>query len=100
MKHVLIIEDNESLAAGLKCNLEYEGYSACVAGDGAAGLTSLQSSKPDLVVLDLMLPDTDGFRVLREIRESGNQLPVMVLTALGEEADKVRGFRCGADDYV
>jgi len=99
-KSVLIIEDNEALAAGLKSNLEYEGYRASVAPDGATGLELVRTTAPDLVVLDLMLPDTDGFKVLRDLRAGGNRTPVLVLTALSEESDKVRGFRFGADDYV
>ena len=99
-KSVLIIEDNESLASGLKSNLEYEGYEARVAPDGARGVRLARQQPPDLIVLDLMLPDTDGFRVLRQIRDSGNRTPILVLTALAEEVDKVRGFRFGADDYV
>src|SRR5262245_31380431 len=100
IRRVLIIEDNESLASGLKSNLEYEGYEAQVAGDGARGLALVRETAPDLIVLDLMLPDTDGYHVLRQIRDGGSRAPVMVLTALAEEADKVRGFRFGADDYV
>lgn len=99
-KSVLIIEDNEALAAGLKSNLEYEGYRAAIAADGLSGLELIRKTGPDLIVLDLMLPDTDGFKVLRELRSGGNRTPVLVLTALSEEADKVRGFRFGADDYV
>ena len=71
-----------------------------VAHDAATGLRLARERHPNVVVLDLMLPDKDGYRVLRELRESGNTTPVLVLTALGEEADKVRGFRFGADDYV
>jgi DNA-binding response OmpR family regulator len=104
MKHVLIIEDNEGLATGLRNNLEYEGYATAVAGTAAAGLEMARAlggrHALDLIILDLMLPDTNGYRVLRELRDAGDDTPVLVLTALGEEADKVRGFRAGADDYV
>jgi len=105
MKHVLIIEDNEGLALGLRNNLEYEGYATRVAATAAAGLAIARESRAgerglDLIILDLMLPDTNGYRVLRELRDAGDDTPVLVLTALGEEADKVRGFRAGADDYV
>jgi DNA-binding response OmpR family regulator len=104
MKHVLIIEDNEGLATGLRNNLEYEGYATAVAGTAAAGLEMARTlggrHALDLIILDLMLPDTNGYRVLRELRDAGDDTPVLVLTALGEEADKVRGFRAGADDYV
>lgn len=97
---VLVIEDNALLAAGLKSNLEYEGYETQIATTGRDGLRMARERTASLIVLDLMLPDMDGFRVLRELRERGVETPVLVLTALGEEADKVRGFRFGADDYV
>jgi len=100
MPTVLLIEDNEKLARGLQSNLEFEGYAVLAAGDGAAGLAIARDKRPDIIVLDLMLPDTDGYRVLRTLRDDGDMTPVLVLTALGEEADKVRGFRFGADDYV
>ena len=100
VKRVLIIEDNEGLARGLRSNLQYEGYATQVAGTAAAGLEIARAGALDLVILDLMLPDADGYRVLRALREGGDETPVLVLTALGEEADKVRGFRLGADDYV
>lgn len=100
MTAILLVEDNETLAAGLRSNLEYEGYDVIVAHDAATGLDAARSRRPDLIVLDLMLPDMDGYRALRALRESGDATPVLILTALGEEADKVRGFRFGADDYV
>ena len=100
MPVILLIEDNEKLARGLQSNLEFEGYEVVAASDGATGLELARERKPDIIVLDLMLPDTDGYRVLRTLRDDGNTTPVLVLTALGEEADKVRGFRFGADDYV
>jgi two-component system alkaline phosphatase synthesis response regulator PhoP len=100
MATVLLIEDNEKLARGLRGNLEFEGYEVLSASDGGAGLALARERRPDIIVLDLMLPDTDGYRVLRTLRDEGNTTPVLVLTALGEEADKVRGFRFGADDYV
>jgi two-component system, OmpR family, alkaline phosphatase synthesis response regulator PhoP len=97
---ILVIEDNEDLAFGLRNNLEIEGYAVELIGDGAIGLARARELRPDLVVLDLMLPGLDGYRVLRQLREEGLQMPVLILTARGEEADKVRGFRLGADDYV
>ncbi len=100
MPTVLLIEDNEKLARGLQSNLEFEGYTVLGANDGASGLALARQKRPDIIVLDLMLPDTDGYRVLRTLRDDGDTTPVLVLTALGEEADKVRGFRFGADDYV
>ena len=100
MTHILVIEDNPDLAFGLRNNLEIEGYDVTVAGDGPTGLARALESNPDLLVLDLMLPGMDGFRVLRALREQGRQVPVLMLTARGEEADKVRGLSLGADDYV
>src|SRR6266568_1048857 len=99
-KRILVIEDNPDLAYGLRNNLEIEGYEVEVAKDGARGLTRAKTAKPDLILLDLMLPGMDGFRVLRALREEGHGMPVLILTARGEEADKVRGLRLGADDYV
>ncbi|HXO86067.1 MAG TPA: response regulator, partial [Gemmatimonadales bacterium] len=99
-KRILVIEDNPDLAYGLRNNLEIEGYEVEVAKDGTKGLNRAKTAKPDLVVLDLMLPGMDGFRVLRALREEGHGMPVLILTARGEEADKVRGLRLGADDYV
>ena len=100
MKRILIIEDNADLAFGLRNSLEIASYEVVVANDGPTGLREARTVSPDLVILDLMLPGMDGYRVLRAIRESGSQVPVLILTARGEEADKVTGFRLGADDYV
>jgi two-component system alkaline phosphatase synthesis response regulator PhoP len=100
LAQILLIEDNEDLAFGLRNNLEIEGYGVEIVGDGAVGLTRARELPPDLVVLDLLLPGLDGYRVLREMREEGLGMPVLILTARGEEADKVRGFRLGAADYV
>ena len=100
MKKVLVVEDNDNLAYGLENNLEIEGYRVRIASDGRQGLAEALGWRPDLVVLDLMLPDMDGYRVLRSLREGGSETPVLILSARGEEIDKVRGFRFGADDYV
>ncbi|HKR64405.1 MAG TPA: response regulator transcription factor [Thermoanaerobaculia bacterium] len=100
MKRVLVVEDNRDLAYGLRNNLEIEGYEVDVAADGAAGLERATSTRPDLIVLDLMLPGMDGFRVLRALRERALTMPVLVLTARGEESDKVRCLKLGADDYL
>jgi two-component system, OmpR family, alkaline phosphatase synthesis response regulator PhoP len=97
---ILIVEDNADLAFGLQNNLEIEGYDVEVARDGPAGLTRARTRRPDLVILDLMLPGLDGYRVLKALRDEGHDMPVLILTAHGQEADKVRGFRLGADDYV
>ena len=100
MTRILVVEDNAALADGLRNNLEIDGYAVDIAHDGAAGLATFTAHPPDLVVLDLMLPAMDGYRVLHEIRSTGSSVPVLVLTAKGEESDKVRGLRLGADDYV
>jgi len=97
---ILVVEDNEDLAFGLRNNFEIEGYEVVTAKDGKAGLATFETTHPDLVILDLMLPEMDGFRVLRTLREKGHATPILVLTARGEESDKVRGLRFGADDYV
>ena len=100
MARVLIVEDNRNLAHGLRTNLEFEGHVAEVADDGAMGLALARTRRHDLVLLDLMLPELDGFRLLETIRAEGIETPVLVLTARADEADKVRGLREGADDYV
>lgn len=100
MSRILVVEDNADLAYGLRNNLEIEGYEVDVAEDGATGLERASAGTPDLVILDLMLPEMDGYRVLHELRDDGYDMPVLILTARGEEADKVRGLRLGADDYV
>jgi DNA-binding response OmpR family regulator len=97
---VLIVEDNLDLAAGLEYNLRLEGYDVRVAEDGVAGLAAARAWEPDLVILDLMLPGIDGYEVLRSLRAEERAMPVMILSARAEEADKVRGFRLDADQYV
>jgi len=97
---ILVIEDNRNLATGLRNNLEIEGYEVSVAGDGTSGLALARSATPDLIILDLMLPGMDGYRVLRTLRDDGIDTPVLILSARGEETDKVLGFHLGADDYV
>jgi DNA-binding response OmpR family regulator len=97
---VLIVEDNRNLAHGLRTNLEFEGHRAEIASDGEAGLRRARSGEHDIVVLDLMLPELDGYRILETLRREGHTVPVLVLTARGDEADKVRGLDSGADDYV
>jgi DNA-binding response OmpR family regulator len=100
MSKILIVEDNTDFAYGLKTGLEIEGYEVDLAADGPSGVTKARDGTPDLVILDLMLPGLDGYRVLRSIRDAGLDMPVLFLTARGEETDKVLGFRLGADDYV
>jgi len=100
MPRILVIEDNADLAYGLRNNLEIEGHEVRVAEDGETGLKRARGWSPDLIVLDLMLPDLDGFRVLERLRKDGLDTPVLILTARDQESDKVLGFRLGADDYV
>jgi two-component system, OmpR family, alkaline phosphatase synthesis response regulator PhoP len=100
MSRILLIEDNRDLAFGLRNNLEIEGYYVDVAHDGVAGLKAFSATRPDLVILDIMLPQLDGFRVLKIVRQENRSTPILLLTAKGEEFDKVRGLRMGADDYV
>ena len=100
MARVLVIEDNQNLAEGLRTNLEFEGHEVELVGDGTGGLIRGRTRSYDLIVLDLMLPGMDGFRVLEGLRAEGVATPVLMLTARGDEADKVRGLRGGADDYV
>jgi DNA-binding response OmpR family regulator len=97
---ILLVEDNEELAAGIRHNLELEGYRVSWAGDGMSGLEAARAEPPDLLILDIMLPELDGFDVLHTLRQEGFVQPVLLLTARGEEADKVRGFRLDADQYV
>jgi DNA-binding response OmpR family regulator len=97
---ILLVEDNEDLAFGLRATLEFEGYEVEVAGDGREGCERIAADRPDLVVLDLMLPELDGYEVLSRLRKEGDRTPVLILTARGEEGDVVLGFDRGADDYV
>lgn len=100
LAHILLIEDNEDLAFGLRATLEFEGHRVEVAPDGANGTRLIQETEPDLIVLDLMLPDTDGLTLLARLRNEGGRVPVLILTARGEEGDVLMGFDRGADDYV
>ena len=100
MTRILVVEDNDDLARGLANNLEIEGFEVEIATDGATGLERARESSPDLIILDLMLPGLDGYRVLSSLRDGGDIVPVLILTARTTEHDKVRGFREGCDDYV
>jgi DNA-binding response OmpR family regulator len=99
MKRILVIEDEPTLVATLRYNLEREGYRVAAAGDGEAGLATARSEHPDLVLLDIMLPGLDGFEVCRLLRRE-TTAPILMLTAKGDEVDKVVGLELGADDYV
>jgi DNA-binding response OmpR family regulator len=100
MGKVLIVEDDPSMAVALRDGFEYEGYSVQVARDGTEGLRLACAKKLDLIVLDLMLPNLSGLDVCKQLRGQGNTLPIIMLTARGQEIDKVLGLKIGADDYV
>lgn len=101
MTHLLLIEDNRDYAETLRANLEQEGYQVTVASTGSEGLQLARSEPPPaLVILDLMLPGMGGFSVLQRLRDEGRAFPVLIMTALGTEEEKLRGFGLGADDYV
>ena len=100
MKTILVIEDDLAIRRGLKDNLEHEGYQVIEAGDGEEGYDLIKEKKPDLIVLDLMLPKVNGYEVCRRVRKEGNTVPILMLTARGEEVDRVLGLDMGADDYV
>ena len=99
-RSILIIEDNETLALGLRTSLEVEGYKVECITDGNDGLAWLEQHDPDLIVLDLMLPGMNGFEILRRYRARGGTAAVLILSARDQEVDKVQGFRIGADEYV
>lgn len=100
MPSILIVEDEPAMRLGLRDNLEFEGYHVEVAGDGQEGLDKILSGAYDLVLLDVMLPLISGFDVCKKVRKQGLSVPVILLTARGEEIDKVLGLEFGADDYV
>ena len=100
MKRVLVVEDQRDLASLLAHNLRHEGLEVRTVENGSDALPSVRSWQPDLVILDLMLPGMDGFEILRGIRGEGKDVPVLILSARGEEQDKIRGFRLDADQYV
>jgi DNA-binding response OmpR family regulator len=100
MTLVLIVEDDPAIMRGLKDNLLAESYEVLTAPDGELGYRLIGEQKPDLVILDLMLPRMSGYEVCRKVREEGNMTPILMLTARGEEMDRVLGLDLGADDYV
>jgi two-component system alkaline phosphatase synthesis response regulator PhoP len=100
MPRVLVVEDDDAMAAALNDGFSYEGYEVTLARDGAAGLRLAGETSPDLIILDVMLPKTSGLDVCKEIRKNGSAVPIIMLTARGQEIDKVLGLKLGADDYV
>ena len=97
---ILLVEDNSDLAEGIEYNLRLDGYDVRIAENGRIAIDLAKEWKPDLVLLDLMLPVLDGYQVLRAVRQSDKHVPVIILSARGEEADKIRGFKLDADQYV
>ena len=100
MARILLVEDEPKMQRGLRDNLEFEGHNVTTQGDGSSGLQTLLRESFDLIILDVMLPKMSGFDVLRKSREKGIRTPVIMLTAKGEEIDKVLGLELGADDYI
>jgi len=100
METVLIIEDDATMLRGLKDNFEFKGYHVLTAADGEQGLNAALNAKPDLIILDIMLPKINGYEVCRLIRQEHLDMPIIMLTAKGEESDVVLGLNLGADDYV
>ncbi|GHG68909.1 response regulator transcription factor [Comamonas sp. JC664] len=99
-RSILVVEDDLSILTGLSMNLRFEGYEVLQAQDGRTGLARALDEAPDLIVLDVMLPELNGFEVLKELRQRGRDTPVVVLSAKGMETDKILGLNLGADDYV
>jgi DNA-binding response OmpR family regulator len=100
MSRVLVVEDDEAMAVALRDGFAYEGYEVTVARDGEEGLALAREQPPDLMILDVMLPRMNGLEVCKLLRSEGSELPVIMLTARGQEIDKVLGLKLGADDYV
>ncbi len=99
-KLVLLIEDEPDMVRGLRDAMCFEGFAVISSGTGTDGIAKARKEKPDLIVLDLMLPDTNGYKVCEEIRQWSQQVPIIMLTARSQESDKIRGLEVGADDYV
>jgi len=99
-KTILIVDDEPHIVLGLKDALEFEGFRVVTAATGGAAITEYKTEKPDAVLLDLMLPDQNGYQVCQQLRQLDAQVPVIMLTAKSQEADKIRGLDSGADDYV
>lgn len=97
---ILIVEDDLAILTGLSMNLKFEGFEVLQAQDGKTGLKKALEDEPDLLVLDVMLPEMNGYDVVRELRRRGNEVPVVILSAKGTEVDKITGLDLGADDYV
>lgn len=99
-KYILIIEDDDHIAEGLKLNLNLVGHQATIAADGVSGLRMWKEKKPDLIVLDIMLPGIDGLSILQSIRLEDERLPILILSAKGDTRDRIKGLSYGVDDYL
>lgn len=97
---VLVVEDEVKLAQFIELELKYEGYKVTVANDGLSGLSAARESNPDLIILDWMMPGISGLEICRRLRDTGNKVPIILLTAKDEVSDRVAGLDAGADDYV
>ncbi|MBK9973587.1 MAG: response regulator transcription factor [Planctomycetes bacterium] len=100
METILVVEDDPSILRGLELNLQVEGYSVVTSADGEDGLKQALERRPDIILLDVMLPKLSGFDVCRQLRKQGLKMPVIMLTAKNQEIDKIMGLELGADDYV
>jgi len=100
MARILIVEDEHEMAMGLKDNFEFDGHHVSIAEDGEKGLQMALHDAPQLIILDVMLPKKSGFDVCKELRQKGMRTPIIMLTARGQEIDKVLGLELGADDYI
>ncbi len=100
MARILIAEDEPDMAMGLRDNLQFEGFEVLEATDGAQAIEVAKTQRPDLILLDIMMPKVDGFEVCRQVREAGFNVPIIMLTARSQEVDIVRGLEMGADDYM
>ena len=97
---ILVVEDDVAIAFGLQKNLQFEGYEVVVATDGEAGLSRAIDARPDLMILDIMLPKVNGFEICQALRKQGIDIPIIFLTAKGQESDKILGLDLGGDDYM
>ncbi|MBI4374594.1 MAG: response regulator transcription factor [Deltaproteobacteria bacterium] len=100
MATILVIEDDQSILTGVADNLTMEGYQTLTASDGKTGFRLAEEARPDLIILDVTMPGMDGFEVCRRLREKLIKIPIIILSARGQESDKVLGLELGADDYV
>ncbi len=97
---ILVVEDEPQMRMGLVKNMKFEGYEVDESGDGIDGLEKIQTNDYDMIILDIMLPGMSGFDICRKTREAGNMAPIIMLTARGEEIDRILGLELGADDYI